>query len=154
MELKTGSSDSTLDDKGRVNIPVRFREQYQGELIMTWGIDKCIYIMTPPAYEHLEKTLRNSAEFSKKWRILQHKHFAQAMPVEIDKAGRIAIPPTFRKYANLSRDCMVISSALGYLSIWDTETFYSYLTMNDELAQAAFDESGSGNGFGESGDGE
>ena len=145
MEIKTGSDDSTLDDKGRVNIPVRFRDQYQGELVMTWGIDQCIYIMTPPAYEHLEKTLRNSAEFSKKWRILQHKHFAQARPVEIDKAGRVAIPPTFRKYANLSRDCMVISSALGYLSIWDTDTFYTYLAKNDDLAQAAFDEDSSPN---------
>ena len=154
MELKTGSADSTLDDKGRVNIPVRFREQYQGELVMTWGIDQCIYIMTLPAYEHLEKTLRNSAEFSKKWRILQHKHFAQAMPVEIDKAGRIAIPPTFRKYANLSRDCMVISSALGYLSVWDTDTFYSYLAKNDELAQAAFDERSSTENSGTTEDGE
>ena len=142
MELKTGSAESTLDEKGRVNIPVRFRERYQGELIMTWGIDKCIYIMTPAAYEHFEKTLRNSEEFSKKWRILQHKHFAQAMPVEIDKVGRVAIPPTFRKYANLTGGCIVISSAVGFLSVWDTGTFYAYLQDNDGLAQAAFDSSG------------
>jgi MraZ protein len=139
MELKTGSVESTLDEKGRVNIPVRFREQYQGELTMTWGIDQCVYIMTPSAYEDFEKTLHSSREFSREWRVLEQKHFAQAMRVEIDKAGRVAIPSTFRKYANLSRDCMVINSAKGFLAVWDTDTFFSYLAQNDPVAQAAFD---------------
>jgi MraZ protein len=149
MELKTGSVDSTLDDKGRLNIPVRFREQYEGELIMTWGIDQCIYIMTLSAFEDFEKILRNSKEFSRKWRILENKHFAQAMKVEIDKAGRVAIPPTFRKYAKLTRDCMVINSAKGFLSVWDTETFFAYLEQNDPVSQAAFDDGNSGNITGE-----
>ena len=144
MELKTGSAESTLDDKGRVNIPVRFREQYQGELVMTWGIDQCIYIMTQPAWENFEKKMRNAPEFSRKWRILEQKHFAPATKVEIDKAGRIAIPPTFRKYANLSKDCTVNSSASGFLSVWDTETLYAYLTKDDPVAQSAFDEPGAG----------
>jgi MraZ protein len=116
---------------------------------MTWGIDQCIYIMTLSAYEDFEKTLRNSREFSREWRILENKHFAQAMKVEIDKAGRVAIPPTFRKYARLNRDCTVINSAKGFLSVWDADNFFNYIEENNPTAQAVFDKPESGNMAGE-----
>ena len=145
MELKTGSAVSTLDDKGRVNIPVRFREQYQGELAMTWGIDRCIYIMTPSAWENFEKWLRKRKKLivPRKWRVLENKYLNQAMEVEIDKVGRIAIPPTFRTYASLTKDCMVINNAEGCLSVWDYDTFNAYLAENNEVSQEPFDELGS-----------
>ena len=148
MELKTGSAESTLDEKSRVNIPVRFREQYQGKLAMTWGIDQCIYVMTPAAWEIFEGRLRNSEDFSQEeWRFLENKHLNQVMEVEIDKAGRIAIPPTFRRYANLTGKCVVISSVDGYLSIWDSDTFDAYLAENDAVARAAFNKLGPRNIF-------
>jgi len=143
MELKTGSAESTLDDKGRVSIPVRFREQFQGELVIAWGIEQCVYVMKPVAWQHFEQNLRNPEMYTQEERrILENKHLHQAQVVEIDKAGRIAIPPTFRKYANLSRDCMVIS-AEDRLSIWDIATFDVYLAENDTLARAAINKLGS-----------
>jgi MraZ protein len=75
-------------------------------------------------------------------RILENKHLHQAQVVEIDRVGRIAIPPTFRKYANLTRDCMVIS-AEDRLSIWDIATFSAYLAENDAIARAAINKLGS-----------
>jgi len=147
MNLKTGSAESTLDDKGRVNIPVRFREQFQGELVIAWGIEQCVYVMKPAAWEHFEKNLTNPEMFTQdERRILEDKHLHQAQVVEIDKAGRIAIPQTFRKYANLTRDCMVIS-AEDRLSIWDIATFDAYLAENDALARAAINKLGSKNIF-------
>jgi len=143
MELKTGSSESTLDDKGRVNIPVRFREQYQGELVITWGMEHCAWIMTPVVWERFILALRNSEMLTQEERhILEDKHINQAQVVELDKVGRIAIPPTIRKYANLTRDCMVIS-AENRLSIWDSDTFDAYLAEKDTLARAAMNKLGS-----------
>ena len=143
MELKTGSAESTLDDKGRVNIPVRFREQYQGELVITWGMEHCAWIMTPAVWERFEKALRSSAMLTQEERlILEDKHLNQAQVVELDKAGRIAIPQTIRKYANLTRDCIVIS-AENRLSIWDSGTFDAYLAVKDDVARAAMNKLGS-----------
>lgn len=147
MELKTGSAESTLDDKGRVNIPVRFRDLYQGELVMTWGMEHCVWIMTIPVWEHFKKTLCDSETLTQEERlILEDKHIHQAQTVEVDKAGRIAVPPTMRRYAKLTRDCMVIS-AENRLSIWDSDTFDSYLAEKDMLARAAMNKLGSQNMF-------
>ena len=143
MELKTGSSESTLDDKGRVSIPVRFREQYQGELVITWGMEHCAWIMTPVVWERFEKALRDSETLTQEERlILEDKHINQAQVVELDKAGRLAIPPTIRRYANLSKDCMVIS-AENRLAIWDSGVFDAYLSNKDQLARTAMNKLGS-----------
>lgn len=147
MALKTGSSESTLDDKGRVSIPVRFRDQYQGELVITWGMEHCVWIMTPPVWEHFRQALCDSEMLTQEERlILEDKHIHQAQGVEIDKSGRIAIPPTMRRYAKLTRDCMVIN-AESRLSIWDSGVFDSYLAEKDALARAAMNKLGSRNIF-------
>ena len=143
MELKTGSAESTLDDKGRVSIPVRFREQYQGDLVITWGMERCAWIMTPSVWERFERALRDSETLTQEERlILEDKHLNQAQVVELDKTGRIAIPATIRKYASLSKDCMVIS-AENRLSIWDSRVFDAYLAEKDVVARAAMNKLGS-----------
>jgi len=140
--LKTGAAESTLDDKGRVSIPVRFREQFQGELIITWGIERCAWIMTPQVWERFEKALRDSEMFTQEERlILEDKHLNQAQVVELDKTGRIPIAPTVRRYANLAKDCMVIKSE-NRLSVWDTGTYYAYLAEKDSVAREAMNKLG------------
>ena len=137
MELKRGSAESTLDDKGRVNIPVRFREYFQGELVITRGMEHYALIMTPSAWEQYEKALRNSDRFTPEERlILEDKYLNQAQVVELDKVGRIPIPPTIRKYANLTKDCLIIRVE-NRLSVWDSDDFEEYLTEKDVLARAA-----------------
>ena len=137
MELKRGAAESTLDDKGRVNIPVRFRQYFQGELVITRGMEHYALIMTPSAWERYEQAFRNADKFNPEERlILEDKYLNQAQLVEIDKAGRIAIPPTLRKYANLTRDCLIIRVE-NRLSIWDSDAFEAYLLEKDELAKTA-----------------
>jgi len=143
MELKTGSAESTLDDKGRVNIPVRFREQYQGELVITWGMERCALIMTPAVWEHFVQRIRNSEMLTQEERdIFEYKLLNQAQITELDKAGRIAVPSPLRKYANLTRDCLVIS-AENRLSIWDSQVFEAYLDEKEIVARAAWNKLGS-----------
>ena len=143
MELKTGSAESTLDDKGRVSIPVRFREHYQGELVITRGMEHCAWIMTPPVWERFERALRNSEMLTQEERlVLEDKHLNQAQTVELDKAGRIAVPPTIRRYANLTKDCMVIR-AENRLDIWDSGVYDAYHAEKDVIARAAMNKLGS-----------
>ena len=137
MELNRGSAESTLDDKGRVSIPIRFRQFFEGELVITRGMEHYALIMTFSAWERYEQAFRNSDMFNPEERlILEDKYLNQAQVVELDKAGRIAIPPTIRKYANLTRDCLIVRVE-NRLSIWDSDAFEAYLAEKDELARAA-----------------
>ena len=139
MGLKTGSAESTLDDKGRVTIPARFREYYQGELVITSSTEPCLWIMTSSEWERYEQDMRERS--SKKlnfaqWGIIENTIINQAQTVELDKAGRIAIPQALRKNASLTRDCMVINSK-NRLSIWDSGVFEAYLIENNAIAKDA-----------------
>jgi MraZ protein len=143
MELKTGAAESTLDDKGRVNIPIRFRECFQGKLFITRGMQKCAMIMTESVCERFVEAQGNSGELNQEEReALKYKYLRLIQEVDLDKAGRIAIPPTIRKYANLTRNCLVIRDD-SRLFIWDSEEFESYLERTDELAREAMNKLGS-----------
>jgi MraZ protein len=143
MELNRGSAESTLDDKGRVTIPVRFRQYFQGELIITRGMEHCALIMMPAVWERFEQAEVNSSVLNQEEReAFRNKHLNQAQVVELDKAGRIAVPPIIRKYANLSKDCTVIREE-DRLSIWDTGDYEAYQAGIDELAKAAMNKLGS-----------
>ena len=153
MALKTGSVESTLDDKGRVNIPVRFREQYQGPLIITRGYEQpCVWVMTVPLFENFKRNIINKEKHSQVERIVLEEYYInEAQDVEIDKAGRIAIPATLRKDAGLNtgmtKNCLVISAETR-LAIWDSDVREAYLAKNEALAQAAIDKLGSQDIFG------
>jgi len=143
MVFKTGSAESILDDKGRLNIPIRFREQYQGTLYITRGMEPCVWIMTPAAWEHLEKNMHNSDVFTQEERRLFDDTLLNLRDeVELDKTGRIAIPSTLRKYASLRKDCIVISAG-DRLSIWDSDVFDAYLKEKEAVARAAMNKLGS-----------
>jgi len=142
MELNRGSAESTLDDKGRVNIPVRFREYFQGELIITRGMEHCAWIMTPQVWERFEQAFRNSGTLTQEERLfLEDKHLNQAQVVELDKAGRIAIPSIIRKYASLTKECIVIRDE-NRLSIWDSDAFEAYLNDKEDIARSAMNKLG------------
>ena len=143
MELKTGAAESTLDDKGRVNVPVRFREYFQGKLFITRGMQKCAMIMTEAVCERFQQSEGKSDELNQEEReALKYKYLRLIQEVELDKAGRVAIPPTIRKYANLTRNCLVIRDE-SRLFIWDSDDFEAYLAETDEIARAAMNKLGS-----------
>jgi len=141
--LNRGSAESTLDDKGRVNIPVRFREQFQGELIITRGMEHCAMILTPSGWEHFEQAEENSDVLNHEEReAFKNKHLNQAQVVELDNAGRIAVPSIIRKYANLTRNCIVIRDK-DRLFIWDSADYEAYLDEKDPVARTAMNKLGS-----------
>jgi MraZ protein len=139
IDLKTGSSESTLDDKGRVNIPVRFREHFQGKLYITRGKERCAEIMPLEVFEQFVQREENSESLTQRERAaFRRKYFVQAESVELDKAGRIAIPAILRKYANITKDCLVMRDK-ERLFIWDSNTWESCLVNDDPLVRAAED---------------
>ena len=140
--LDTGSAESTLDDKGRVNIPKNFRDHFQGELIITMD-EYCAMILKPSVWEHLRKMEENSDELNHTDReAIKTMYYNQAELVELDSVGRITIPPVIRKYKKLSRNCIVIRD-IDRLQIWDSGVYDAYLEEMGTVAKAAMNKLGS-----------
>jgi len=138
MELKTGIAESTLDDKGRVSIPIRFREYFQGKLFISPCYEKCAMIMTEAACERFVQSERNPEEplDQAEREALKFRLLRTIDEVELDKTGRIAIPSFIRKYANLTKDCLVMRDE-NRLFIWDLDTYQAYITETDSLFRPA-----------------
>jgi MraZ protein len=137
MELRTGTYESAMDEKGRLGIPAKVREWYGGELVFTMGMQPSVWIMKPEVWEKVSGKLNDSGTISVEESLsIQYQHILPAQIGEIDKSGRIAIPSTLRKYAKLHHDCLVMS-AENHLEIWDSDLFYEYLENNRSMYQEA-----------------
>ncbi|MDR0316409.1 MAG: division/cell wall cluster transcriptional repressor MraZ [Treponema sp.] len=145
MELRTGTFEGTLDEKGRVGVPVRLRERYSGELVITQGMQSIsAWIMTPQVWEQAKERLEASAD-TLTWEEYQDIRFQFVLPaqvVEFDKSGRIAVPAAIRTYAGLTRDCLVLSDE-DHLEIWDAKSYYDYLRERRPVIQETMKKMGS-----------
>lgn len=119
----SGGFNNTLDEKGRVNFPARLKNGFSGDtLIMTRGIERCLYLFPPSAWKDFEEKLENPALLSRDWRKIQRHFLGWATEVEIDRSSRLAIPQSLREYAGLSREVIVMG--LGKrVEIWDSALY-------------------------------
>jgi MraZ protein len=86
-----------------------------------------LWIMTPDIWEQVKGKLMNAGDLpEEEYFDIEYHYILSAEQVEIDKTGRITIPPAHRRYAGLNRDCLVLS-AMNRLEIWDENFFYAYL---------------------------
>ena len=101
MNLLTGEYGNTLDEKGRISFPAKLRSEInQNVLVITRGLDCCLWIFTPDEWTQLKNKLMSSASlFNEKNRMVLRRFIAPAQEVEFDKAGRISIPHSLREYA-------------------------------------------------------
>ena len=138
MELVTGEFKNTLDDKGRISLPAKLRAGLEGGiLVVTQGVDKCLWLFTPERWTALsEQLFATTSLFHQQARIMQRRIIAPAQEVEIDKAGRIAIPQSLREYAGLSKECVVLGITKR-LEIWDVDTYRAWLDATEAEFAAA-----------------
>lgn len=114
-----GEYRHSLDAKGRVNFPVKLREDLGETFILSKGLpEECLFVYSLSEWENLSQKL-NSLPLSKA-RTLQRFLFAGAAEAEPDKQGRILIPQPLRQYASLQKD-IVIVGALNRAEIWDSQ---------------------------------
>jgi MraZ protein len=122
-----GTFEHTIDDKGRVSVPSRFRELLQATnderlVITNFTINsaRCLDVYPQAAWEQLEARLQEQPQFNQRVLWFQNYYFAGAHDCVLDKQGRILLPPTLREYAALKKDA-VFTPALGKFRIWDRE---------------------------------
>jgi MraZ protein len=117
-----GANKLTLDIKGRLAVPTRYRERLQercgGNLVVTVDKDQCLLIYPFPDWEDLERKLMKLPSLNPQARRLQRLMVGHATELELDGSGRILLPPSLREYGKLNRDVMLIGQGLRF-ELWD-----------------------------------
>jgi MraZ protein len=130
-----GTHQPRLDDKGRLFLPAKYREELAEGLVITKGQERCLYVFPVEEFQRITEALRTAPVTAKAVRDYSRVFFASASDETPDKQGRITIPPSLRQYAGLDRDCVVIG-ANTRLEIWDAQAWDTYL----EAQEQAFSE--------------
>jgi transcriptional regulator MraZ len=126
-----GTHTPRLDDKGRLFLPAKFRDDLQGGLVITKGQDRCLFVWSRSDFEALTERVRQAPFTNKASRDFLRVLFSGASDEIPDKQGRITIPPVLREYARLRRDCVVIG-AMDRVEVWDSEAWASYSAEHEE----------------------
>lgn len=121
-----GTHAPRLDDKGRIFLPARFRDELAGGLVITKGQERCLYVWPLEEFGRLTESMRNAPVTAKPTRDYMRVLFAGASDEVPDRQGRVTIPPALRDYAGLARDCIVIG-ANTRVEIWDAQAWEAYL---------------------------
>jgi MraZ protein len=130
-----GTHAPRLDEKGRLILPAKYREELAGGVVITKGQERCLYVFTQEEFARITEEMRNSETPAP--RANSRVFFASASDELPDKQGRITVPPALRTYAGLQRDCVVIG-ANTRLEIWDAQAWETYLAaQEDSYAEAA-----------------
>ena len=139
----SGEYRSSIDEKGRILIPLRIRSEITGNiLILTRGVDKCLWIFPPDEWKRISDNLMSSTSlFKAKTRLMQRRIIAPAQECEIDKLGRINIPPTLRESAGLKKESIILGIE-KYIEIWDENEYNSYLLSSEDEFKTAAEELG------------
>ena len=132
-----GTHTPRLDEKGRLFLPAKYREELAPGLVLTKGQERCLYVFPESEFGRIAEALRTAPVAAKAVRDYSRVFFASASDEIPDKQGRITIPPALRDYAALQRDCVVIG-ANTRLEIWDSAAWDAYLgQQEDEFSEAS-----------------
>ena len=134
-----GTHTPRLDDKGRLILPAKYREELAQGLVLTKGQERCLYVFPESEFGRITEALRTAPVTSKAVRDYSWVFFASASDEIPDKQGRITIPPALRDYAALQRDCVVIG-ANTRLEIWDATAWETYLEQQEGVFSEASEE--------------
>jgi MraZ protein len=117
-----GANKLTLDIKGRMVMPTRYRERLQercgGKLVITVDRDKCLLIYPMPDWEEIERKLMRLPSLEPRSRRLQRLMVGHATEVELDGHGRVLLPLNLREFGSLTRDATLIGQG-QHFELWD-----------------------------------
>ena|SRR5690554_557842 len=126
-----GEFHHTIDDKGRMIIPAKFREELGSTFVVTRGMDKCLFVYPEEEWKQLEQKLKTLPFTKKDARAFTRFFFSGATESELDKQGRVNIPSTLRNYATLEKECVVIGVS-SRVEIWSKSVWEEYFAESEE----------------------
>ncbi len=120
-----GTHTPRLDEKGRLFLPAKYREEVAGGVVLTKGQERCLFVFTAAGFAEKAQQLQAAPLSAKAARDYGRQFFGSAFDEVPDRQGRITVPPGLRTYAGLDRDCVVVG-ANTRLEIWDAAAWAAY----------------------------
>lgn len=134
-----GTYTPKLDEKGRLFLPAKFRDQLTEGLVVTRGQERCLTVWSMEDFQGLTDRLREAPVTNKGTRDYVRMLFAAASQEVPDKQGRISIPGSLREYASLTKDVVVIGS-MNRIEIWDPTAWTTYSEEQEQKFSELSDE--------------
>jgi MraZ protein len=141
-----GEYEHTLDEKGRLTLPSRLRPYFEGGIVITKGVDRCLFAFPPEEWAAFKANIKAHADLSSKGRQLSRMFFSMAFEASLDRQGRVLVPTKLAQYAGLARD-VTLAGVDDRLEIWSTEEWNGYVEGADE-SFAEIVEEFAGRGYG------
>ncbi len=114
-----GEYEHTIDDKNRLTLPAKFRENFSSGVVLTRGMDGCLFAYSADAWQDLvQSRLAELDPLSPEGRRMHRYFFSGATEGDLDRQGRVMIPAALMKHAGLRRD-VVVAGVFDHLEIWD-----------------------------------
>ncbi len=131
-----GEYNHTIDTKGRLIIPSKFREALGDEFVVTKGLDGCLFVYDNEEWQNFEGKLKTLPLTNKDARQFVRFFLAGAAAVEVDKQGRILLPSVLREFAGLEKEVVLVGVA-SRVEIWSKEKWESAAAYEDmeEIAE-------------------
>jgi len=134
MAAFRGSYQHSIDHKGRVSIPARFRRQLSGEadetFVVVRGLESCIALYPSDEFRRLDERLRSRSFTDETNRRYQRMLLFESRDEVLDAQGRVALPPRLIAHAKLTKEVLVVG-LLDHLELWNPELFEKYLQSSD-----------------------
>ncbi|MFZ7087758.1 division/cell wall cluster transcriptional repressor MraZ [Curtobacterium sp. RRHDQ10] len=125
-----GTYAPKLDEKGRVILPAKFRDELSGGLVMTRGQERCVVVFSAREFESLHDRIRQAPMTNKRTRDYMRLFLSGASSEQPDKQNRVTIPQNLREYAGLGRDLTVIGAG-DRAEIWATDAWEAYYASSE-----------------------
>ncbi len=117
-----GKYEYHIDEKGRVAIPPKFREELQGGFVLAQGLERCIAAYSLPEWRRISESLAALPTTRSKARRMNRAMFSTAFDVELDRMGRVALPLPLRQYAEIT-DVVIIAGTNTLIELWSKENW-------------------------------
>ena len=126
-----GEYNHTIDAKGRLIVPAKFREVLGDEFVVTKGLDNCLFVYPNDEWQKFEEKLQTLPLTNKNARQFTRFFLAGAADVELDKQGRILIPSVLREFASLQKDVVFVGVG-SRIEIWSKESWNDSISNYDD----------------------
>lgn len=120
-----GEYSYSIDDKGRLSLPAKFRRQLEGGVVVTRGLDRCLTVYPTPQWKERAEKLAQLPDHLKRNRDYARLQLSGAWDAPLDSQGRIMLPDYLRRYASLTKQ-VVVTGLYDRLEIWDEAAWHAY----------------------------
>ncbi len=139
-----GAHYHSVDDKGRVIIPLRFRSELGNTFIITKGLDKCLFVFREDDFVEMEKKLQAQPALDRHTIVLQRWLSAEALETQVDNQGRVAIPSNLREFGGIVEEVVIVGAG-NRIEIWSRSGWDAFnASLTDELIAKSAAEVGLG----------